>query len=266
MKQRCSRLKGDGGPCKAWAMPNSEPPVCASHGGRGVGAPRGNQNRRTHGLYRRRHDLNDEDLSDPEMRAFSLRPEVLLVKVINSRLMGQDGEGLPATVKADLYSCVIAGSGIVRRLLLTERKIERRGLADDQSWEQHSQLWSKQIELKPGLYSRYYTPEAVAAAETFNPIDEIVRRRKYIEDALGYWQQKNPEVKEMITMARMIFGYMNQIRGLVEIQLDMVDDTAVGLPEFITRALEIVREEGIEIERRDRDREGRGEKGEGSRQ
>jgi len=48
---------------------------------------------------------------------------------------------------------------------------------------------------------------------------------------------------------------MNQIRGLVEIQLDMVDDTAVGLPEFITRALEIVREEGIEIER-----------GEGSRQ
>ena len=249
-KERCSHVKPDGSRCKAWAMRDSEPPVCGPHGGRGIGAPRGNQNRRTHGLYRQRRELNDEDLSDPEMRMFSLWPEIVLVKVINGRLMGQDGEALPATVKGDLYSCVISGSGIVRRLLLTERKIERRGLAGDQSWEHYSQLLlEQQIELKPGLYSRYYTPEAVAAAsKAFSLIDEIARRRKYVDDALDYWQQRNPEVKEMVTMARMIFSYVNQIRGLAEIQLDMVDETAEAMPEFIRRALDFAREEGIEVE------------------
>ena len=40
--------------CRAWAMRGSDPPRCAAHrgdGGSSVGAPRGNKNRKTHGLY-----------------------------------------------------------------------------------------------------------------------------------------------------------------------------------------------------------------------
>ena len=39
--------------CRAWAVRGSDPPLCASHAGRnvGAGAPLANQNRRTHGFY-----------------------------------------------------------------------------------------------------------------------------------------------------------------------------------------------------------------------
>ena len=40
-------------PCKAWAVGGTKPPRCASHGGVSAspGAPEGNKNAQTHGLY-----------------------------------------------------------------------------------------------------------------------------------------------------------------------------------------------------------------------
>lgn len=53
MPQRCTALKADGTPCKAWAMPDTDPPVCAAHGGgrKRPGAPVGNRNALKHGFY-----------------------------------------------------------------------------------------------------------------------------------------------------------------------------------------------------------------------
>jgi len=46
--RRCSATTRAGEPCKAWAVRGGQ--LCAAHSGK-VGAPVGNQNRRTHGFY-----------------------------------------------------------------------------------------------------------------------------------------------------------------------------------------------------------------------
>jgi len=53
MSTKCNQLKDDGTPCQAWAVRESDPPRCAAHGGgkAPVGAPPGNQNAKSHGLY-----------------------------------------------------------------------------------------------------------------------------------------------------------------------------------------------------------------------
>lgn len=50
---KCTATKRDETPCRAWAVHNTNPPLCASHGGspKTPGAPKGNQNARTHGAY-----------------------------------------------------------------------------------------------------------------------------------------------------------------------------------------------------------------------
>ena len=55
MKSRkCSYTKPDGTPCNAWAMRESNPPLCSAHRkdkGPKVGAPSGNKNAEKHGGY-----------------------------------------------------------------------------------------------------------------------------------------------------------------------------------------------------------------------
>ena len=53
MATKCSQPKNDGSRCRAWAMPGTNPPQCASHGGttKTPGAPPGNSNARKHGFY-----------------------------------------------------------------------------------------------------------------------------------------------------------------------------------------------------------------------
>lgn len=59
---RCSHTTAAGNPCRAWALQGTDPPACWAHSGRSspsepvgrqgrAGAPRGNQNARTHGFY-----------------------------------------------------------------------------------------------------------------------------------------------------------------------------------------------------------------------
>lgn len=52
-KTKCTAQTKSGRPCRAWAMHNTEPPLCAVHGGATLppGAPQGNSNARTHGFY-----------------------------------------------------------------------------------------------------------------------------------------------------------------------------------------------------------------------
>ena len=55
MATRCTAQTRKGIPCKAWAVPGTEPPLCAAHGGANAlpGAPTGNRNAQTHGAYSR---------------------------------------------------------------------------------------------------------------------------------------------------------------------------------------------------------------------
>ena len=59
---RCTATCADGSPCRAWSVHRTEPPRCAAHGGgrAPVGAPRGNQNARTHGFYARAEHARTE--------------------------------------------------------------------------------------------------------------------------------------------------------------------------------------------------------------
>lgn len=52
-KRRCSAVRADGEACRAWAMRDSQPALCAIHAGRNVGggAPPGNRNAWRHGYY-----------------------------------------------------------------------------------------------------------------------------------------------------------------------------------------------------------------------
>ncbi len=52
-RTRCTATTRKGQPCRAWAVPGTDPPRCASHGGVSAkpGAPVGNQNAVIHGFY-----------------------------------------------------------------------------------------------------------------------------------------------------------------------------------------------------------------------
>jgi hypothetical protein len=51
MNERCTALTHNGRPCRNWAVRDSDPPRCGSHGGgrRPPGAPYGNRNAQIHG-------------------------------------------------------------------------------------------------------------------------------------------------------------------------------------------------------------------------
>jgi hypothetical protein len=153
---------------------------------------------------------------DPEARDLSLQPEIYLMRVVVRRLKGADGEALPATVKADLYGCVMDGLGTIGRLYLTEQKV--KGSAK----------------------------EVAAGAGEFNLRDEIALTRIIIRDAMGYWREREPEVKEMIQLARGVNRGVNRVRRLVEAQLELMDDTGSEVIEAIIQA-------AMEIEGRDRE-------------
>ena len=60
----CSHTTAAGAPCRAWAVHGTDPPACAAHARRtvGAGAPTGNQNARTHGFYAR--TLSEQEMDD----------------------------------------------------------------------------------------------------------------------------------------------------------------------------------------------------------
>ena len=72
-RRRCTATTKAGAPCRAWAVRAPSPdgpdrPLCATHAKltKGAGAPRGNQNRRTHGAYTAL-DHDPPDLADLDL-------------------------------------------------------------------------------------------------------------------------------------------------------------------------------------------------------
>ena len=81
--RRCSHRTRSGARCRAWAVHGTDPPACSAHAGRnvGAGAPRGNQNARTHGFYGR--VLDAEEVADLEVYAedLSIEDEIACARV-----------------------------------------------------------------------------------------------------------------------------------------------------------------------------------------
>jgi hypothetical protein len=87
--QKCSHTTTQGKPCRAWAMPGTDPPACSAHAGRnvGAGAPAGNVNRRAHGFYS--PALTEEELADLVAAAddLTLDDEIACARVLLRRIM-----------------------------------------------------------------------------------------------------------------------------------------------------------------------------------
>jgi hypothetical protein len=121
--------------CKAWAIRGSDPPLCSPHSRGTVGAPPGNQNRRTHGFYAnvlRRDELADlvacagDTTLDAEIAITRVALRRALAMLLSGRTPGPDPHRLDATDVARLIGLAFRGAGAISRLLRA-----RQALAPD---------------------------------------------------------------------------------------------------------------------------------------
>ena len=123
MNRKCSATTAKGVPCNAWAVRESQPPLCATHlkltGG--AGAPDSNQNRRTHGFYSSTYTV--EELADLVSHAIddSLDDELSATRVAVRRVLEQLHGELPAEEYSRLASLIFTGANTIARLLRTQR-------------------------------------------------------------------------------------------------------------------------------------------------
>ena len=157
--------------CRAWAVRNSNPPLCAAHGGRaaspeprrrGGGAPLGNQNARTHGFYastldpQERADLDDAgDLAG----ATSLDAEIIIARIALRRLLhifhsgttpGPDPQPLTAQDYVNVIGLAFRGCGTLSRLLRARKDLGGEGLdalqaVIDEVLDDLSEEWGRQL-------------------------------------------------------------------------------------------------------------------------
>lgn len=124
MSEICGATTKTGIPCGAYAVRGSDPPRCSAHLGRnrGAGAPKGNQNRRTHGFYGRFYTVEELEALAVYAADDSLDSEIGVVRVALRRALRvlQDDGTDPATVAA-LTPLVYAGGRTVARLLRDRR-------------------------------------------------------------------------------------------------------------------------------------------------
>jgi hypothetical protein len=126
--------------CRAWAMRNSDPPLCSYHAGRTlqpgpgktIGPPEGNANALTHGFYSRilRDPYTGEPLDDPDV--VSLDDEIAITRVALRRILamllsgttpGERPRPLDALDYARLGGLAFQGARTVARLLKTKEEI-----------------------------------------------------------------------------------------------------------------------------------------------
>lgn len=120
MPSRCTAATKSG-PCRAWAVRGTDPPLCSAHAGRntGAGAPEGNQNARTAGFYS--GAISDEELADLAVLGDdnSLTDEIAAVRVVIRRVLA----ALEAAVDPPLAACVFDGARTVAKLLRDRKAI-----------------------------------------------------------------------------------------------------------------------------------------------
>ena len=136
-KIECAATTADGRACRAWAVRDTDPPLCSAHAGLniGAGAPPGNQNRTVHGFYGR--TFQNGELADLQRFAedLSLDDEIGLVRVTLRRVMTRLGrynlaqDELANEELVKIASLVVAGARTIGRLLRDQRALSG-GAAD----------------------------------------------------------------------------------------------------------------------------------------
>ena len=131
--------------CKAWAIRDSDPPLCAPHTKGLLGAPLGNRNALTHGFYAT--TLSPDDLKELDEDVFedTLDDEVLLLRLALCRLqrmvltgMTPDPDPQPLNVQdyARFIGLTFQGINTLSRLLRV-----RQELPDNSPFEEFINLW-----------------------------------------------------------------------------------------------------------------------------
>ena len=113
--------------CRAWAVRDSDPPLCAAHIPESArGAPPGNRNAMVHGFYA--STLHPDDLAtlDEEATASSLDGEILIIRIALRRLQhmilsgaspGPNPRRLEANDYARFIGLTFQGANTLSRLL-----------------------------------------------------------------------------------------------------------------------------------------------------
>jgi hypothetical protein len=81
----CTAKVASGAPCRAWAIHDSDPPLCPAHSGL-LGAPLGNTNAITHGYYHRKQSSGETDPLFTGADNVALKQEAALIRVALYRL------------------------------------------------------------------------------------------------------------------------------------------------------------------------------------
>jgi hypothetical protein len=126
--------------CRAWAMRDSNPPLCASHNPGLVGAPLGNRNALTHGFYA--SALHPDDLKELDEAAFdtTLNDEIIVLRIALRRLQRMvltgltpdpDPQHLDVQDYARFIGLIFQGINTLSRLLRV-----RHDLPGNDRWEE----------------------------------------------------------------------------------------------------------------------------------
>lgn len=131
-RRPCSHSTRAGQPCRAWAVHDTDPPACAAHAGRivGAGAPLRNQNARTHGFYGR--VLDPEELADLVLYAedMTLDAEIACARIALRRVLlllsADQADPLPLDDYIRLAGLALQGTRTIARLLRDKRALTQR--------------------------------------------------------------------------------------------------------------------------------------------
>jgi hypothetical protein len=141
--RKCTHTTASGRPCRAWAMRGSDPPVCATHAGRtvGAGAPPGNQNRREHGFYSASLSADELARLDELGANLSLQHEIACARVLLRRLTLYlaDNPDLAPEERNRVYDLGLAAIRTIARLMRDQRTLADADESDDRINENLSQ-------------------------------------------------------------------------------------------------------------------------------
>jgi len=139
-KIKCSATNANDRPCSAFAMHDSDPPLCAAHAGL-TGAPIGNTNAVTHGYYQRRVTQEEVASLFTSAEEVALTQEAVLIRVVLHRLAKYlISEDLPIEKVTAIAPLIFTGSRALATLqkhLPDPNAIDMNAVLDElgQKWD-----------------------------------------------------------------------------------------------------------------------------------
>ena len=148
--------------CRAWAVRDAAPPLCAAHGGRRGGAPLGNQNARTHGFYAsilNSQELADLDAADKLAGGTTIDAEIIITRIALRRLLhmfytgttpGPDPQPFTTQDYANVIGLAFRGCGTLSRLFRIRKELGGERMDEFEDFmdgvlDNLSERWGRQL-------------------------------------------------------------------------------------------------------------------------